>query len=295
MKRISIIIVTYNSEHDIYDCVASIRQYMDLPKEEVELIIVDNCSREADVMFQRLREQWGDDIVCLHNDKNGGYGQGNNVGLRASTAPVAMIMNPDVRMLHGVLAEAVKRYDEQPGLHVLGMKQYFDVGVKSNTSIVFNWLTNGYIRPFLQIVCNKLDWFFPRRMFVQGSCFFLRKEAFCQVGYFDESNFMYGEEEDIHYRLTRRFGYGCYAYDPHLGYIHHAQGRTPALATEIRIVESQVRLYAKKGIGWEVIVRHMRQNVRLMILRCVVEGNRGARYKVLKELLHYLSNYNGQV
>ena len=294
MKRLSIIIVTYNSEHDIYDCVASIQQYTDLPKEEVELVIVDNCSREADVMFQRLREQWGDDIVCLHNDKNGGYGQGNNVGLRASAAPVAMIMNPDVRMLQPVFGAALRHFDTTPSLHVLGMKQYLGQGIRSHTSMCVDWLTNGYIRPFMQSFCNYVDWFIPSRMSIQGSCFFIRKDAFEEVGYFDESNFMYGEEEDIHYRLTKRFGVHCYAYDKKLTYLHLAMGREPSLSYEKKLVESQVRLYAKKGIGWKVIVRHMRQNVRLMILRCVVEGNRGARYKVLKELLHYLSNYNGQ-
>ena len=33
MKRLSIIIVTYNSEKDIYDCINSIRQWTDIPTE----------------------------------------------------------------------------------------------------------------------------------------------------------------------------------------------------------------------------------------------------------------------
>ena len=36
MKRVSIIIVTYNSEKEIYDCVRSIQQYADIPSEEIE-------------------------------------------------------------------------------------------------------------------------------------------------------------------------------------------------------------------------------------------------------------------
>ena len=42
MKRLSIIIVTYNSEKDIFDCISSIKQWSDIPFEELEVIIVDN-------------------------------------------------------------------------------------------------------------------------------------------------------------------------------------------------------------------------------------------------------------
>ena len=99
MKKVSIIIVTYNSEKDIYDCVDSIQSHTDIPKKEIELIIVDNCSREPEPMFVRLKQQWGEDIILIENTQNGGYGQGNNVGIRRATAPVILIMNPDVRLL----------------------------------------------------------------------------------------------------------------------------------------------------------------------------------------------------
>ncbi len=72
MKRVSIIIVTYNSEKDIYDCVDSIRQHADIPLKEIELIIVDNNSQKPDIMFNRLRQQWGNDIILINNTHNGG-------------------------------------------------------------------------------------------------------------------------------------------------------------------------------------------------------------------------------
>ena len=55
MKRLSIIIVTYKSEHDIYDCLQSVWQFCDIPKEELEVIIVDN-SPECEPMFTNLRK-----------------------------------------------------------------------------------------------------------------------------------------------------------------------------------------------------------------------------------------------
>ena len=99
MKQVSIIIVTYNSDKDIYDCVDSIMSHADIPLEDIELIIVDNCSREPEPMFARLKQQWDEEIILIENTQNGGYGQGNNVGIRRATAPVILIMNPDVRLL----------------------------------------------------------------------------------------------------------------------------------------------------------------------------------------------------
>ena len=97
MKRVSLIIVTHNSEKDIFDCVDSVKQYADVPQGEMELVIVDNNSHNPEPMFQRIEEIWGDGVIFIKNTRNEGYGQGNNMGIQASTAPVILIMNPDVK------------------------------------------------------------------------------------------------------------------------------------------------------------------------------------------------------
>ena len=38
MKKVSIIIVTYNSDKDIYDCINSIIENSDIPLAEIELV-----------------------------------------------------------------------------------------------------------------------------------------------------------------------------------------------------------------------------------------------------------------
>ena len=84
MKKLSIIIVTYNSGKDIYDCLDSIYSHCDIPIEELEIIIVDNNSFEADIMFDTIQHKYDNNIVLIKNSVNGGYGQGNNVGDRKS-------------------------------------------------------------------------------------------------------------------------------------------------------------------------------------------------------------------
>ena len=95
MKQVSIIIVTYNSEKDIFDCVDSIQHQADIPLEDIELIVVDNCSRESEPMFERLRQQWGEDIVLIENAQNGGYGR---------LYPLSLYQNLEIWIIHRTFA-----------------------------------------------------------------------------------------------------------------------------------------------------------------------------------------------
>lgn len=288
MKRLSIIIVTYNSEADIFDCVRSIKTHSDLPLSEVELVIVDNKSRAPQPMFQQLRELWGDDIVLIENDRNGGYGQGNNIGLRQSTAPIALIMNPDVRLLMPVFKKAVDRFSDNQDIGMLGMSQMYSETRHSNHSFVPTCLINGYLGLILYAVCNRLDLYIPSCMCIQGSCFFLRKEMFSEAGMFDEDNFMYGEEDDIHYRMKAIFGSCCFAFDKTLRYQHSHHSRIPSLEYEKRMAESTVRLFRKKGIGSRSILRHLLQRNLLLLWKAYVKSKQDTRYKVLSDFRKYL-------
>ena len=70
MKKVSIVIVTYRSEKDIYDCLASLFKWADISREYLEVIVVDNNSPEVERMFCGIRERYGDEIILINNSKN---------------------------------------------------------------------------------------------------------------------------------------------------------------------------------------------------------------------------------
>lgn len=267
MKQVSIIIVTYNSEKDIFDCVDSIKQKADIPFSDIELIIVDNNSHEPDRMFARLRNQWGDDVILIKNEKNGGYGQGNNVGIRRATAPVILIMNPDVRMMGPFLRKPLEAFQQDQKLIMYGMKQMYTPSLPSRFSFLFTAMMNGYARTLLTGLCNRMDWYFPRWMYFSGSCFFVRKTMFEAVGLFDESVFMYGEEDDIHYRLSRKFG-NYFRYDPSIRYLHLMLGRAPSLRYEKKLLEVDLYHHKKKGWPAQKTLRTYLQTNNVLLARC---------------------------
>lgn len=145
MKKVSIIIVTYNSEKDIYDCINSIIENADIPLAEIELVVVDNNSTDCDTMFNKLKTLWGEDIILIKNSRNGGYGQGNNVGIRRCSAPVVLIMNPDVRLVCPIFKKAIDRFSKDKNMCMLGMKQWLTLEEPSTNSFTCTYRMNGYL------------------------------------------------------------------------------------------------------------------------------------------------------
>lgn len=264
MKRISIVIVTYHSEKDIYDCVRSIQQYADIPIQDIELIIVDNSQPASTDMFDQLRKIWGEDIILESNHQNGGYGQGNNIGIRLATAPVVMIMNPDVRLIMPVFNEVLKVFEQDPETTVVGMRQMISP-TKYGASFAATRTLPGWLANLMTVFGNRLQIYCSKYMWFHGACFFIHREKFAEVGLFDETNFMYGEENDIHYRLTKRFGSHMH-YCANLKYLHLTSDRTPTMDYILALVKSDIFLFEKKGYTREQIIRHHISQARLQIL-----------------------------
>ena len=266
MKRLSIIIVTYNSEHDIYDCVSTIIRFSDIPLSELELIIVDNNSRDTDTMFEKLKELYGNNIVLIKNTHNGGYGQGNNVGIKKASAPVILIMNPDVRLIEPIFKTAVEAFENNSELAMYSMKQMLTHTLPSTNSFTCTYAINGYIQTIMSSICNRYDYYIAKYMHFSGSCFYIRKQMFEHVGLFDESVFMYGEEEDIHYRMWK-LGYTKMVYNPKLHYIHLVKERKPDLKYELKLIDVAVFQNEKKGFSAKKTLKDRLRNTNMLIAR----------------------------
>lgn len=287
MAQVSIIIVTYNSEKDIFDCVESIKSHADIPLEEIELIIVDNNSLEPQPMFERLRCQWGNSIICIENTHNGGYGQGNNVGIRQATAPIILIMNPDVRLMDPFFKKPLKAFHTDEKLIMYGMKQMYSKMVQSRSSFCCTYMMNGYLKTILEGLTNRLEWYIPRFQYFSGSCFYVRKSMLEEVGLFDENIFMYGEEDDIHYRLMKHFG-THFHYDKNIHYLHLISDREPNVEYEMKFIPVALYHHANKGYSNKKTLQNFKRIYRILYWREYLRiklGKDNKRYIMLKQML----------
>lgn len=284
MKKVSIIIVTYNSEKDIYDCINSIIENSDIPLAEIELVVVDNNSTDCDTMFEKLKELYGNNIVLIKNTHNGGYGQGNNVGIKKASAPVILIMNPDVRLIEPIFKTAVEAFENNSELAMYGMKQMLTHTLPSTNSFTCTYAINGYIQTIMSSICNRYDYYIAKYMHFSGSCFYIRKQMFEHVGLFDESVFMYGEEEDIHYRMWK-LGYTKMVYNPKLHYIHLVKERKPDLKYELKLIDVAVFQNEKKGFSAKKTLKDRLRNTNMLIAREKLKIFMGKKDKSLINML----------
>ena len=275
MKKVSIVVVTYRSEKDIYDCLASLFEWADIPRDELEVIVVDNNSPEAEPMFRGIRERYGDEIILINNSTNGGYGQGNNVGIRRASAPIVMIMNPDVRLNSHVFGTALAAFGRDPNVGIYGMTQMVSATRKSGTSFNTTHMTNGYLRILLTTLSNRFNWYVPSLMYVSGACFFIRRDSFSRAGLFDEKIFMYGEEDDIWCRM-RRIGQKT-VFDPSATYIHLTEQRQTTAAYERKMFEAVAFVNRKNGFSVLRSLREERRYLRVLRLHQWLRSLHGER------------------
>ena len=291
MKKVSIIIVTYNSEKDIYDCINSIIGNSDIPLAEIELVVVDNNSTGCDTMFGKLKTLWGEDIILIKNSSNGGYGQGNNVGIRRCSAPLVLIMNPDVRLVCPIFHKAIDRFSKDKSMCMLGMKQWLTLEEPSNNSFTCTYRMNGYLSTILSALCTRLDFYIAKYMHFSGSCFFINKAMFEAVGLFDESVFLYGEEDDIHYRLMHRFKDCKMIYDKSLRYLHLTKERKPDIKYEKTLIDVAVIQNKKKGYSKQKTLINRLRCINLQIFRERLRIMLGKKDQTLLDMLEKLKLY----
>ncbi|KPK83841.1 MAG: hypothetical protein AMS27_11725 [Bacteroides sp. SM23_62_1] len=209
---ISIIIVNYNVKYFLEQCLHSVEKASrNIP---AEVFVVDNDS--VDGSCAMVKEKFPD-VQLIENDQNLGFSKANNQAIRLATGRYILMLNPDTVMEEDTLEKCLHYMDNHPDIGGLGVKMIDGKGnflPESKRSLP----TPGIA--FCKIF--GLSRLFPRsKIFAKyhlgyldedkihdveilpGAFMIIRKTAFDRVGLLDEDFFMYGEDIDISYRLTR--------------------------------------------------------------------------------------------
>ncbi|SKB87499.1 Glycosyltransferase, GT2 family [Soonwooa buanensis] len=215
--EISIIIVTYNSQDLIKGAIDSIYNLADISKTRFEIIIVDNSPFDGHQLLKKNIENNfynASNLYVIHNVKNGGYGQGNNVGICKAKGKIICIMNPDVLFLEPLMKDALLKFQSNSQLALLGYKQTGGFDYSFYLKPEFRNSFSG----FQMKLYNKFENFSAIKHYLSGAFFFIDKEKFEKIGLFDENIFMYFEEPDVSNRLLNA-GYEI-QYDKSKKYMH---------------------------------------------------------------------------
>ena len=97
-KDISVIIVSFKSDHVIHKCIKSIDK-------SIDILVVDNSNNYE---FKKNVERKYKNVKCILSNNNIGMGAGNNLAIKNLKKKFALILNPDVLLKKDTIKEIIE-------------------------------------------------------------------------------------------------------------------------------------------------------------------------------------------
>jgi len=188
-----------------------------------EIVIVDNDSQDGsfEIIKSHVAAAGWDRTRVIQSAVNGGYGAGNNVGIRAGLSDggrpdFIYILNSDAFPQPDAIKVLYNHLIANPKIGFAGSFIHGDDGVQHTTTFRFPSIFSeieGAIRfgPVTRLLRNyrvpvdnldetgPVDW-------LAGASLMMRQDVLDQIGLFDETFFLYFEETDL-CRRARNVGY----------------------------------------------------------------------------------------
>ena len=171
--KITVVINTFNSEDEIYNCLDSINQ-------KSKIIVIENSNNSS---FKKNIEKKYFNVNCFLSGENLGYAKGNNFGLSKVKTNYALILNPDTTLNSSTLDQLLITANNFSDFAIIGpakQDEFSKIDLNKNKDQVFE--------------VNAL----------KGFAMFINMEQFKNIGFFDENFFIYLEEIDLCRRLKKK-------------------------------------------------------------------------------------------
>lgn len=226
--KLSIVIVNYNVEHFLEQCLFSVRKA--IANIEAEVFVVDNNS--VDGSLKMLADKFPE-VKVIANKDNVGFSCANNQAIRISTGEYVLLLNPDTVVEDDTFTKTIEFMDSHPDAGGLGVKMVDGKGrflpeskrgLPTPATAFYKMFGLTKLFPhskrFARYYLGHLDNDEINEVEILAGAFMLmRRETLDKCGLLDETFFMYGEDIDLSYRITLA-GYKNYYY-PKTRIIHY--------------------------------------------------------------------------
>ena len=211
---VSVIVLNYNAGELLLNCIESVKKSS---YKNLEIIVVDNISTDKS---QKTCKEKHRDIKLIQNDKNFGYCEGNNIGIREAKGDYVVILNPDTIVEPDWIEELIiahKKFGEglyQPKILSLNEKQ-----VLQSTGNMIHVFGFGFAKDK-----GKKDGIHNNETvkigYASGTCLFTTKNVLDKVGLLDPFLFLYHDDLDLGWRASQ---IGINSYYVPKSKIYHAE------------------------------------------------------------------------
>ncbi|MGB9697236.1 MAG: glycosyltransferase family 2 protein [Ignavibacteria bacterium] len=215
MRKLSVIIVTWNSEEDIIECLNSIynHQQGDL---EIETIVVDNNSADNTVKVVQhfIKLGFRDKVRLIVNNENFGFTKASNQGIESSTGDTVMLLNPDTEIIGNALFDLYERLHQDSTIVAIapqlltpnGQIQFSCRTLPAYSDLFYEILRLSVVFPRSKIFARwKMKYFdHQSERFVEqpmAAALMLKRNVLGKVAYLDERFSMFFNDVDLCKRI----------------------------------------------------------------------------------------------
>ena len=212
MNNICCLVLNYNDSETAISLISRIKGYNVFST----ILVVDNCS--TDESFDRLSSYSNaSNYKVIKTDCNGGYGYGNNYGINYAyhvlKAEYVLLCNPDVSFEEAVVTRLASVLDENQDCiiasavqHDINNLEIFDKAwmIPSAFKYACSFSNQGNKR--ITKKYYESSYFEEKEVIVDcvpGAMLMIRAKYFIELGGYDESIFLYCEEEMIGYKAKK--------------------------------------------------------------------------------------------
>lgn len=218
---VSIVFVNYQTEALLQDCLRSIYEHTENLK--FECIVVDNHfipSANQQILSEFPQTKW------IDAGRNTGFSIANNIGLREASGEFILFLNADTLVFDNSIGNAWKHLKSDQSLVAIGGNQ-----LDKNKHPLPYYRTLNDVRRDFYIVPNKrvfhqlIHALLPNQEFSRpeetnnlvGAFLMASKENLLKINGWDEDFFMYAEDAELSFRLSKL---GKLAYFEDVNFIH---------------------------------------------------------------------------
>lgn len=232
---ISIIIVSYNCSDLLMLTLASVRRSTaDL---KAEVIVVDNASQDDTLERVRTETPW---VKLIDMGRNAGFSAANNAGMEQCRGHIVLILNPDTILTRSTIRDIMNHFDTHPGCGALGVRmvngegRFLGESKRGYTTIatsIFKLTGLWKLAP----KSKRLNAYYIgdcpetgncHAPVLSGACMAFNHDMMDLAGMFDDTYFMYCEDNDLSWRMDQTSTDGN-SYRGDISIIHFKGQSTP--------------------------------------------------------------------
>lgn len=252
--KLSVIIVNYNVEYFLEQCLHSVQKAMQ--HIEGEVFVVDNNSTDGSNRMVKKKFPW---VRLIENKENLGFSKANNQGIKLAQGEYVLLLNPDTVVEDDTFTSIIDFMDDHPEGGALGVKMVDGSGnflpeskrgLPTPGTAFYKMFGFASLFPrskrFSKYHLGFLDENEIHEVeILAGAFMFLRKSVLDKIGLLDETFFMYGEDIDLSYRVIKA-GYKNFYY-PKTRIIHYKGESTKKSSVNyVLVFYNAMVIFAKK-------------------------------------------------